>query len=161
MNCHHDISDRAGPVAPPKPWVAQATSLSCPATGRTERGGAPNSAANADLPVARPSRLRVQRHLCRNHRAQFTHGVQPKNTKTPEITLLSLLPVYALKTTMKAQQTGHPPCPREPPVVDEVALRLRCLRSRHFEAWLRRGLAHDAMAIQTTQLSQGFTKLNA
>ena len=36
-----------------------------------------------------------------------------------------------------------------------------CLRSRHFMAWLRRGLAHDAMAIQTTQLSQGFPKLNA
>jgi len=36
-----------------------------------------------------------------------------------------------------------------------------CLRSRHFVAWLRQGLAHDAMAIQTTQLSQGFTKLNA
>jgi len=36
-----------------------------------------------------------------------------------------------------------------------------CLRSRHFVAWLRRGLAHDAIAIQTTQLSQCFTKLNA
>jgi len=36
-----------------------------------------------------------------------------------------------------------------------------CLRSRHFVAWLRRGLAHDAMAIQTTQLSQGFPQLNA
>jgi len=36
-----------------------------------------------------------------------------------------------------------------------------CLRSRHFVAWLRRGLAHDAMAIQTTHLSQGFTQLHA
>ena len=90
MNCQHDMRDRAGSVAPPKPWVAQATSLSRPATGRTERGGAPISAANADLPVARPSRLRVQHHLCRNHRAQSMHGVQPKNTKTLEIALLSI-----------------------------------------------------------------------
>jgi len=27
-------------------------------------------------------------------------------------------------------------------------------------AWLRRGLAHDAIAIQTTQLSQGFNRRN-
>ena len=29
-----------------------------------------------------------------------------------------------------------------------------CLRSRHFVAWLRRGLAHDAIAIQVTKPSQ-------
>ena len=35
-----------------------------------------------------------------------------------------------------------------------------CLRSRHFVARLRRGLAHDAIAIQTTRLSQGFNRRN-
>ena len=35
-----------------------------------------------------------------------------------------------------------------------------CLRSRHFVARLRRGLAHDAIAIQTTRLSKGFNRRN-
>ena len=34
-------------------------------------------------------------------------------------------PGFRLETTTSAPQTGHPPCPRAPPVVDGVALRLR------------------------------------
>ena len=63
--------------------------------------------------------------------------------------------------TTNAPQTGHPHARASLRWWTKSRCDSVCLRSRHFVAWLRRGLAHDAMAIQTTQLSQGFTKLNA
>ena len=91
-------------------------------------------------------------------RPRITHHASfPKNTtKTREISLFTTL---TQPRTHRKQATRHA----------RASLRwwtksrcdFVCLRSRHFVAWLRRGLAHDAMAIQTTHLSQCFTQLNA
>ena len=70
-------------------------------------------------------------------------------------------PGSRLETTTSAPQTGHPPSRASLRWWTKSRCDSVCLRSRHFMAWLRRGLAHDAMAIQTPQLSQSFPKLNA
>ena len=83
MGKHHNIKDRAGPVAPPAPWVEQATRLFRPATGRTERRGAPISASRAGLHVARASRLRIPAPSPRQEPSRRNPVSSPKNIKKP------------------------------------------------------------------------------
>jgi len=76
--------------------------------------------------------------------------------KTPEISLF---------TTLKQPRTHRKQATRPAHASHRWWTKSRCdsvcLRSRHFMAWLCRGPAHDAIAIQTTQLSQCFTQLHA
>ena len=91
--------------------VARATGPYRPATRRTER---------------------VRRSFCQ--RTPFLIGASSffrhstfviRHSQTEVIKNPRNITFYHLETTTNAPQTGHPPCPREPPVVDEVALRLR------------------------------------
>jgi len=76
--------------------------------------------------------------------------------KTPVISLF-----YILKQPRTHRKQATRPARARPRWWTKSRCDSVCLRSRHFMAWLRRGPAHDAIAIQTTQLSQCFPKLNA
>ena len=86
---YHNIKVRAGPVAPPTQWVEQATRLSRPATGRTERSGAPISTSSAGLHVARASRLRIPAPSPCQEPSRRNPVSSPKNIKNREITLFT------------------------------------------------------------------------
>ena len=86
---YHNIKVRAGPVAPPAQWVEQATRLSRPATGRTERSGAPISTSSAGLHGARASRLRIPAPSPCQEPSRRNPVSSPKNIKNREITLFT------------------------------------------------------------------------
>jgi len=72
------------------------------------------------------------RHFEAWHRPGLAHAFPPRAVRAATacargktIEKPRNITFYHLETTTNAPQTGHPPCPREPPVVDEVALRLR------------------------------------
>ena len=88
------------------------------------------------------------RNRCAPSRVGITHNRHRRAPKTPEISLF---------TTLKQPRTHRKQATRPTRASLRWWTKSRCdsvcLRSRHFMARLRRGLAHDAIAIRTTQLS--------
>jgi len=100
------------------------------------------------------------RHFEAWHRPGLAHAFPPAQFVRPRPVpeaKPSKNPVISLFTTLKQPRTHRKQATRPARASLRWWTKSRCdsvcLRSRHFVAWLRWGLAHDAIAIQTTKLS--------